>query len=60
MSTPREDNELQESPQSRLLGAGFARSFPPFWLAPGNGGIVTEEQALAELAKGTDDEREAA
>lgn len=56
MSDKTTETQMQESPQSRLVGAGYARSIPPFWMAPGDGHIVTEEQALAELAEATEEE----
>jgi hypothetical protein len=41
----------QESPESRLATAGFARS-AHLWLAPNNGGAMSQEDAIARLDRG--------
>ncbi len=44
-------SELQESPKSRLLGAGFTRQLQ-WWVTPDNQRILDVEEAIAKLDSG--------
>ena len=51
MNASRNAPATYEPTTTDLSAAGYARTFPPFWLRPNGLSIVSEPDALRELAE---------